>query len=55
MAEAIKAEKVKKVRKSNKVVTQVPRGRAYVHATYNNTIINVTDLQGNVLGWSAAG
>jgi small subunit ribosomal protein S11 len=55
MAEAAKTEKVKKIKKSNKVVTQVPRGRAYVHATYNNTIINVTDLQGNVLGWSAAG
>jgi small subunit ribosomal protein S11 len=33
----------------------VPAGRAYVHSTFNNTIITVTDLQGNVLSWSSAG
>jgi len=33
----------------------VPYGRAYVHATFNNTIITVTDQQGNALAWSSAG
>jgi len=33
----------------------VPSGRAYVHSTFNNTIITVTDLQGNVVTWSSAG
>jgi small subunit ribosomal protein S11 len=33
----------------------VPTGRAYVHSTFNNTIITMTDLQGNVLTWSSAG
>ncbi len=33
----------------------VPYGRAYVHATFNNTIITVTDQQGNAIAWSSAG
>lgn len=34
---------------------QIPRGRAYVQATYNNTIVTITDPNGNVLAWSSAG
>ncbi len=34
---------------------KVSRGRAYVLATYNNTIVTLCDLSGNVLGWSSAG
>ena len=30
-------------------------GLAHVHATFNNTIITVTDRQGNTLGWATAG
>lgn len=30
-------------------------GIAHVHATFNNTIIMITDRQGNALGWSTAG
>jgi small subunit ribosomal protein S11 len=33
----------------------VPYGRAYVHATFNNTIITVTDQQGNAICWASAG
>jgi len=33
----------------------VPRGRAYVQSTFNNTIITLTDPNGNVLSWSSAG
>jgi small subunit ribosomal protein S11 len=33
----------------------VPQGRAYVQSTFNNTIITLTDLQGNVLAWGSAG
>lgn len=33
----------------------VPTGRAYIQATYNNTIVTITDLTGNVLAWSSAG
>jgi small subunit ribosomal protein S11 len=34
---------------------QIRFGFAHVQATYNNTIITLTDMQGNVLGWSSAG
>jgi small subunit ribosomal protein S11 len=30
-------------------------GRVYVHASYNNTIITVTDVKGGVVAWSSAG
>lgn len=39
----------KKVRRS--VVDAV----AHIHASFNNTIINITDRQGNAIGWSSAG
>jgi len=34
---------------------KVKEGRVYIVATYNNTIITLTDLQGNVLTWVSAG
>jgi small subunit ribosomal protein S11 len=33
----------------------VPEGVAHVHATFNNTIVTITDPQGLVVGWSSAG
>jgi small subunit ribosomal protein S11 len=33
----------------------IPRGRAYVQATFNNTIVTLTDPMGNVIAWSSAG
>ena len=41
--------------KAAKPKRQVLRGRAYIHASYNNTIVTVTDLEGNALSWSSAG
>lgn len=34
---------------------KIDRGRAYIKATYNNTIISLTDERGNVIAWSTAG
>ena len=34
---------------------RVPYGRAYIKSTFNNTMISITDQQGNVLCWSSAG
>lgn len=34
---------------------RVTAGTAHIQATYNNTIITVSDTQGNVLAWSSAG
>jgi small subunit ribosomal protein S11 len=33
----------------------VPRGKAYVASTFNNTIITLTDPNGNVLAWGSGG
>ncbi len=33
----------------------VPRGRAYVRSTFNNTIITLTDSNGNVIAWGSGG
>ena len=33
----------------------VPHGKAFIHSTFNNTIITLTDLQGNVLATASAG
>ncbi len=41
--------------KKKKIVKQVPRGSVYIQASYNNTIISVTDPNGNVLGWASSG
>lgn len=38
-----------------KLVQQVPLGRAYIQATYNNTIVTITDMQGNTLAWCSSG
>lgn len=33
----------------------VAEGNVYVHASFNNTIVTVTDVNGNTLGWKTAG
>lgn len=33
----------------------VPKGRAYIQSTFNNTSITLTDLQGNIIAWGSAG
>ncbi len=33
----------------------IPVGRAYVQSTFNNTVITLTDPQGNVIAWGSAG
>jgi small subunit ribosomal protein S11 len=43
------------VRVKKKMQRTVPTGIAYVKATFNNTIISITDLAGNVISWSSAG
>jgi small subunit ribosomal protein S11 len=38
-----------------KVKKQVADGMAHVHASFNNTIVTITDRQGNALSWATAG
>ncbi len=43
------------VRVKKKIARTVPAGIVHVKATFNNTIIAITDLAGNVVSWSSAG
>ncbi len=48
MARASRSPKRKKVRK-------VSHGIIHIHATFNNTVLTMTDTEGNVIGWSSGG
>jgi|SRR5687767_5999120 small subunit ribosomal protein S11 len=52
MAKAAKKEKKAPKRKEKRVV---PHGVAHIQATFNNTIVTLTDPEGGVVGWSSAG
>ena len=51
MAEGAKSTTVRK----KKTKKNVPVGVAHVHATFNNTIVTITDTTGNVVSWSSSG
>jgi len=42
-------------RTKKKVKKSVSDGVAHIHASFNNTIITITDRQGNTLGWATSG
>ena len=44
-----------KARTKKKIKRDVPDGIAHVHASFNNTIITISDRQGNALAWATAG
>jgi len=46
---------VKKKQNQKKVNRVVPEGRLYVNATFNNTLVSVTDDKGGVLCWASTG
>ena len=41
--------------KKRKVKRNVEQGRIYIKATFNNTIMTITDAQGNAIAWSSTG
>jgi small subunit ribosomal protein S11 len=47
--------KKKSSRVSKRERKAIPRGRAYIQSTFNNTIITLTDPQGNVIAWGSSG
>ena len=51
MAKKVTAKKVTKKR----VRKNVERGQAHIQSTFNNTIVTLTDAEGNALSWSSAG
>ena len=38
-----------------KVKRMVPQGQAHIFATFNNTIVTITDMGGNTVAWASAG
>jgi len=42
-------------RGGRRIKKNVPHGQAHIHATFNNTIVTMTDLQGNVINWASGG
>ncbi|MCY4380638.1 MAG: 30S ribosomal protein S11 [Proteobacteria bacterium] len=46
---------VKKILKRRRINRNVPNGVAHIQATFNNTIITITNLSGEVLCWSTSG
>ena len=51
-----KVENIEKPKKAKKKIKKnITTGIAYVNATFNNTIVTITDVSGNVISWSSAG
>ncbi len=50
-----KKARKRKGKKKGLKARQVTVGKAYIKSTYNNTIVTLTDLNGNVLAWASAG
>ncbi len=46
---------VSSFKKKKKVKKNISNGIAYVKSTFNNTIVSIADLEGNVIAWSSAG
>ena len=45
----------KTVARKKRVKKNIASGVAHIHATFNNTIVTITDEAGNVVSWSSAG
>ncbi len=50
MAKAKRKTRVRRRQKKNEA-----KGQAHIHSSFNNTIVTITDLKGNVISWSSAG
>ena len=52
MAKAIAKKGVSRKRRERK---NIERGAAHIQSTFNNTIVTITDTQGNAVSWASAG
>ena len=41
--------------KRRKDLKHIEKGQAHVHASFNNTIVTITDMDGNTISWSSSG
>ena len=42
-------------RRKRKTKKAVLEGQAHIHSTYNNTVVSITDAEGNVVSWASSG
>ena len=49
------ADSKKTTARKKKIKRSFTKGVAHIHSTFNNTIVTITDPQGNVIAWSSAG
>ena len=52
---AAKTKKSSAKRGRRRVKKNVERGQAHISSTFNNTMVTLTDMQGNALSWASAG
>ncbi|QUH25464.1 30S ribosomal protein S11 [Serpentinicella alkaliphila] len=52
MAKAVKRKTTTRKKRERK---NIERGQAHIQSTFNNSIVTLTDMQGNTLSWSSAG
>lgn len=45
----------KQTKTKRRVRKNIPHGMAFIHSTFNNTIVTITDQGGNAITWSSAG
>lgn len=48
-------DKKKTTRVKRRERKSIPKGRAYIQSTFNNTVINLTDPSGNTIAWGSSG
>ncbi len=51
----VKAKKGTKAKRKKKIKRNIDKGQAHIRSTFNNTIISISDGNGNVIAWSSAG
>ena len=42
-------------RRKRKVKKNIPEAQAHIHSTFNNTVVSITDKEGNVISWASSG
>ena len=47
--------KVKKTTRKRREKKNIERGAAHIRSSFNNTMVTITDLQGNAISWASAG
>ena len=52
---AVQASAKKNVGRKRRVKKNIERGAAHIQSTFNNTIVTITDVQGNAVSWASAG